>query len=494
MDSVKQPEPSGVGLVEEERHQGFLSEEDLQEELKHDFTRSVVPLDHRRSLLSMTLVWITGNCAFSTLYTGYVMRQSNLNLTDLVLSCLIGNVILFGYWMGASYLGSFFGQTETLLARSFMGRWGSFFCSALIVIASSGWYMYQADLFATMATSLFNIPKYLAIISLAVGLLMMFNNLFGFTSVSIWAKYVAAPVLIIWVIWAFAKAFATTSPHVLFAAPHGAATMTLGVGASTIIGGVIWGSEPDFWRWNRPKLSLSILPIVSALILGSFLFPLTGWALAQIQNISDFGKVITFITQYTLGFALIGIIVFVITQVAVNDMNLYEVVTAAKNVLAGPRYIYVLVFGTIGAIGAYFQVINYYVKIAEMTGIMVPCVTVIMMLDAWIVPRLFGLKRNVSRVPEWSELAQVNVPGVVAVAAGILVGSWTGAILDPNFSWGIAPLNAWIVAAVVYIAGVAVVRSTMAPRTVETVLGYSQIARQAPQPATPATAPAGSSR
>ncbi|MDQ2741747.1 MAG: hypothetical protein M3Z66_05560 [Chloroflexota bacterium] len=486
VQDVKNPGSTGVKIPDDD-----FNRADLQEELRSDFTTSAVPLDHRKSTLHMTLVWITGNCAFSTLYTGYVMRQSNLNFTDLIISTLIGNVILLGYWFGASYLGASFGQTETLLARSFLGRWGSYAVSLLIVVASSGWYMYQADLFATMVTALLNASKYVAVISLIFGLLMMFNNLFGFTSVSIWAKYVAAPILMIWVIWAFAKAFATTSSHVLFAAPHGVAAMSLGVGASTIVGGVIWGSEPDFWRWSKPKPRASIVPIVAAVFLGSFLFPVTGWALAQIQNITAFGKVVIFITQYTLGFAAIGVLVFVITQVAVNDLNLYEVVTAAKNVLAGPRYIYVLVFGTIGAIGAYFQVINYYVKIAELTGILVPCVTVIMMLDAWVVPKLFGLKRNVHRVPEWQELAHINVPAIVAVAAGILVGSYTGAILDPNFSWGIAPLNAWVVASVFYLVGVGIVKATTSPETRDTLLGYSESARQATPSVTTTVIPAG---
>jgi hypothetical protein len=32
----------------------------LEEELKHDFTRSVVPLERRRDQVHLTLVWLTG--------------------------------------------------------------------------------------------------------------------------------------------------------------------------------------------------------------------------------------------------------------------------------------------------------------------------------------------------------------------------------------------------------------------------------------------------
>ena len=449
-----------------------LGPEELEQAIRNDFTTNVVPSSHRRSTWQMTLIWITGNAGFSTLYTGYTLAQGGLNLPTLILSALIGNVILACYWIGASYLGSHYGQTETLLARSFMGRWGSYIVSVFIIVSSLGWYSFQADLLGTMATTVFNIPNDLALVSLIAGLLMMVNNIVGFTSVSAYARYVAAPIISLWVIFAFAKVFATTPAHVLWAAPHVGQTITLGVAASTFIGAVIWGSEPDFWRWGRPQIKASIWPIVIAIVLGNFIFPVTGAAMAHVFNVANFGKVVLFVSQYTIGITALAALVFFITQVAINDLNLYEVVTAAKNMFPGPRVYYVLALGVLGAIFAYFQVINYYIIIAELTGVLVPCVTVIIMIDAWLLPRLFGLRRQVTRVAQWSEIAAINVPGVIAVAVGVVVGGYTGGIINPSFSWGIAPVNTWVAAGVVYLVIVAAIRSLPKDRLMH-ALGYS---------------------
>lgn len=189
--------------------------ETLRSDAESDFTRSVVPINRRRSQLSMTLVWITGSAAFSTLYAGYALRVGGVGLWDLIIAALVGNIILLIYWWGACYLGARYGQTETLLARSFLGKTGSSLVSIFIVVISLGWFSFQADLFGTAATTLFNIPGALAWVSAGAALVMMTNNLFGFTSVTVWARYVAAPLVTLWVLYVFVKVFATTPSHVL---------------------------------------------------------------------------------------------------------------------------------------------------------------------------------------------------------------------------------------------------------------------------------------
>jgi len=455
--------------------------ESLEQGARDDYTTSVIPVSARRSTLNMTLVWITGNAAFSTLYTGYSLYQGGFSLADMIIASLVGDAILGVYWFFAAYLGSRFGQTETLLARTFLGRAGSLLVSVLIIIATVGWYSFQANLLGIAISSLAGIPGDVKILSLGCGIIMMFNNAFGFRSVSAWAKWVAAPLLTLWVLWAFAKVFAETPSSKLWATPHVAGAVGFGVAISTFIGAVIWGSEPDFWRWAKPKPKTSIVPIVVALVLGNVLFPLAGAALAASQNISDFGQVISYITSYTLGFAAIGVIIFVITQVAVNDMNLYEIVTAAKNLFAGPRIIYVAVFGLIGSIFAYFQIINHYTTIAELTGVLVPCATIVMILDAFVVPRLFGIRRPADKVTAWRSAGMANVPALLAIAAGLVVGGFTGGIFTSSTTWGIGPLQAWATAIVVYLAGVAVVRAIFTGETRDKLLGFPQVTAEATQ-------------
>lgn len=451
---------------------GEFSREDLRAEAVDDYTRSVVPLNKRRSTLSMTLIWITGNAAFSTLYTGYALHQGGLSLYGLLAASLVGNGLLLIYWLGACYLGARFGQTETLLARTIMGRWGSILVSAFIVVATLGWYSFQADLLGTAITSLLGISSNIALISLFAGIIMMTNNLFGFTSVSVWARYVTAPILVIWIVITFVKVFSTESSAKLFAAPHIASSIPFGLAAGTFIGAIIWGAEPDFWRWSKPSFKAPIIPCIVAILLGNVMFPLAGAALVEVRNITAFGSVITFASQYSLRFVALGVLVFIITQIAVNDMNLYEVVTALKNMFPGPRFIYVLLAGSVGALFAYFQVIQYYQTIANLTGILVPSITVVMIMDAFLLPRWLGLRRRMDRVTEWRETALLNWPGAIAVAAAVVVGGFTAGIFKSSFSWGIGPLNAWVVASVVYLALVVAAKSILSEDRLRYFLGY----------------------
>lgn len=447
-----------------------LSRQELDEELRSDYTRSVVPPGRRRGQVTLTLTWLTGTASFSSLYTGYTLRQGGLDMWDLIIAAIIGNLLLLGYWMFAGRLGTKYGQTATVLARSFMGRWGSGIMSVLYAGATIGWYAFQADLLGTATTTLLNIPNDTRAFSVMFALLMIFNNLLGFTSVSAWAKYVTAPILIVWVL----VAFTTTSSHVLFAAPHLTTAVTLGVACSTVIGAVIWGVEPDFWRWGKPKISTPLVPSIVALTFGNLLFPVAGAAIDEIHNTTSFGDVISFSSRYTLGVAGIGVAVFVISQIAINDLNLYTVTTALKNLFAGPRYWYVLGAGAVGALGAYLQVINHYILIANVTAVLVPSVSVVMITDAFLLPKL-GIRREIDRVPSWREAAQINVPGVFAVAAAVGIGGWTGGIFNSSFTWGVPALQSWAVAAGVYLALALMLRAMVSPEKRRTLMGYSKL-------------------
>ncbi|SRR5260370_815762 len=114
----------------------------LEEELRHDFIRSVVPLERRRGQVHLTLVWLTGAASFSALHAGYTLLQGGLSIWNLIIAAITGDVLLLAYWMAAARLGSKYGQTATVRARSFMGRWGSYPVSVLYVAATISWYAF----------------------------------------------------------------------------------------------------------------------------------------------------------------------------------------------------------------------------------------------------------------------------------------------------------------------------------------------------------------
>lgn len=180
------------------------------------------------------------------------------------------------------------------------------------------------------------------------------------------------------------------------------------------------------------------------------------------------------------GSALLGIAVIVINQWAVQDGNLYIAVNGAQNVLSGirgwRRQYTVVGLGLIAAaltfyLGNLQDTFNIATSIGSTT---VPVASIIMALDLFVLPRLFGIRRPMNRVASWGELGIANWPGLTALAAGTLVGVYTAALIPPlntNFI-GFPALQAWITGAVVYLIGVALVHRRA---NVKALLGFARI-------------------
>jgi len=116
---------------------------------------------------------------------------------------------------------------------------------------------------------------------------------------------------------------------------------------------------------------------------------------------------------------------------------------------------------------------NGWFKVAAFLAATIPAATVIMAVDHFLLPRLFRVSRPLTHVPAWTETAFINVPGLAALVPAVLVGT-IGSGVFPGLAdqyWGLPALEGWALAAVLYIAGVAVVYKLPSVRT---VLGFSR--------------------
>jgi hypothetical protein len=93
----------------------------------------------------------------------------------------------------------------------------------------------------------------------------------------------------------------------------------------------------------------------------------------------------------------------------------------------------------------------------------VPTATTLMAVDVLLLPKLFGIHRDLSTVLIWRNLQSTNWLGIIAMLVGVIVSivlSIPGNVI-PNFglSIGLAPFEGWVAAVVLYLAMIAVVRS-----------------------------------
>jgi cytosine permease len=444
-----------------------------------DYTTSLVPLNKRRGNWVMFWLWVTFQASVAYMYTGYLARSQGLSLGEMILAGFLGAIVIFAYGVLASNLGTVTGQTHTLLTRTIYGRAGSGVVSVLLIIMGMGWYGFQAFFLALILQGLFGFSDDTVLILSAVfGFVMIANNLFGFRGVAAYARYVAAPLLLLWGFYALIKGFVTVPGGTLFAAPSVTeVTISVPVIMGLLIGGMAWGNEPDIFRYAKPGRPWNIPTLLFGYMVGGIVFPVAGYLMAELSNTSDFGAVMKYFVDFSLfGLVALGVVVFFINQFALNDGNLYESINAMQNIFGWRRVYSVLILGVVGAVLAFkmASVQNSFFIVANISGIFVPCATTIMAIDHFVVPRLFGLKRPTDKVTSWANTAMVNWVGLVALIVALVVGAYTGGLIPGTSGFGttnigLPTLQSWAVAAGVYLIGVAVVKNS---KNVYRLLGY----------------------
>lgn len=469
---------------------GEFSAGELARDLSHDYSTSqtgVVPLDKRRSLYHFVALWTTLAAGFTYLFLGFQYHDAGYSLGRAVGAGAIGAVAYLAYALPAAYLGSTTGQTHALLTRSILGKAGSTVVTLLLIGVAAGWTAFAFNLLATLYDGLYSWGNVLTI-SVVLAIVGVANNLFGFTGITAFARYLVAPLMITWVLYLVIKGFLDIPADVLRASPQGSTTLPFLTGVGVAIGSVMWGNEPDTWRYGKPRFSWPVLPFVIAMTVGLVLFVAGGWMMAELSKAGqyDFGPAFRYTVTYSLFGALwLGAIMATILQIAINDGNYYEMVNGGQNFVGHlrgwRRWHTVLVMGAVAALFTWrFPHLEHgFFTVALWSSIALPSTTVVMCVDRFLLGRWLGLTRDVSDIPRWRDAGVGNWPGIVAVLGAVSFGAW-GLGLLPGDPWtpnlGIVPVESWLIAAVLYLvlAG-ALVRT----RYATTVLGFSRPLRAA---------------
>jgi purine-cytosine permease-like protein len=457
---------------------------ELQKEIKHDYSSShdgIVPLEARRGTWTHHVpLWVTLYAGFSYMALGSELYALGFTMRRLLAVVLVSACCYLAYAVPAAYLGAWRGQTHALLSRSVFGVVGSWLVSLLVLVTPLGWVGYQANTLASIWSGLYGWGG-VTTIGIVIAVLGITNNVFGFTGITVFARYVAAPVTVLWVLWLVIKGLTKTNSGVLDSHAHVTASTPFVVGIIIAIGFATYGNEPDLFRYAKPSWRAVVPPLAIGLLVGQILFPLGGWILAARIASADFGAGVSAAVSFSLfGFAILAFLLASATQVAVNDANYYESLNAGQNLLGGWsrwRRIYTcLIIAAGGGFMAWWvpQSLTHFFRAVTFLAVAVPSATVIMYTDQLVLPRLLGIVRRLDRVPAWNQAAVANWPAIVALVVAILFGSYGSGIMpgqsgSPKTGWGIVPLEAWALGGVLYLATAAVVAGSAAR---ERILGF----------------------
>ncbi len=420
-----------------------------------DHVTDVVPLSERRGPITMGLLWLTMVTAFPNVFIGFECFKSGITLVQFLQGIAVSMVIVLAYTIPSTYLGAKSGQTYCVLSRRVFGAWGSRLVSFNLVWIFMLFYALMAGFLADEINAVCHFAVPTPWLAAGIAVLMAFNNFFGFKGIANFARYLAAPVLIVWVGYTFIKATASCPSAVFTSTPHVSLPYALTMVSGLAIGLCVWGNEADYWRFGRPEKKLSVLPLLAALFFGQAIFPITGWMMAYMTGVTEYGAATNLMNQYAFGgIAFLITAVLVVSYFALNDSNLYGAVNALENLKEMPHRYVVAAFALISAVAAACMVGQSKIldTAATINGIVLPGPTVIMLIEYfWFKPR-YEPDTKLEHIVPFSGLPSVQWSAIIAFLSGTAFGVATSGMIPgtEKLHIGVCALQSWLVMAIVY--------------------------------------------
>lgn len=397
-----------------------------------DYSLEAVPQDssERKGFWGLFVVML-GFTFFSASMSVGANMANGLNFSDFVKAIMIGGIILSVYTGLLAYVGSATGLSMDLLARRSFGSIGSYLPSALISFTQIGWFGVGAAMFAYPVSELTGLNPWIFII--IVGALMTTSAYFGMKGLTI-VSFISVPLITILGVYSMTLAISSGGGLIaMFDKSQG--NMTLFAAVGMVVGSFISGgtATPNFVRFSKTK-KIAVVTTVIAFFLGNslmFLFGAVGGAFT--------GKEDIFYVMIAQGLTIPAILVLGANIWTTNDNALYSSALGLSNITKIRKKPMTLVAGAIGTLLAVW-LYNNFVSWLSLLNATLPPVGAILVMD------YFLHKENYKSDSE--PVCKINPAAIVGVIAGALTANF--------LKWGIASVNAMVVAIVCYLIGEAI--------------------------------------
>ena len=391
-----------------------------------DYSLEVVPQSARKGVGAMFVIMM-GFTFFSASMSAGAKMANGMDLWTFLWALLIGSIFLGIYTGLLAWIGGDTGLSFDLLAHRSFGTVGSYLPSALIAITQIGWFGVGAAMFAYPVATTFGIDHLLWVFIIACGACMTTSAYFGVKGIEI-VSWVSVPLIAVLGIYSMVTAVIDGGGLVtIFEKSTG--TMTLLGGVAAVIGSFISGgtATPNFSRFGKTKLGVTVVTVI-AFTIGNmlmFCFGAVGGAYT--------GKDDIFYVMIAQGLAIPAIIVLGANIWTTNDNALYTGSLGLSNITKVRKRPMVIVSGVLGTALAVW-LYNNFVSWLNFLNATLPPIGMIIMMDYFMHRSSYAENSVVNRTVNWGAIA--------GVVAGALVGNFV--------TWGIAAINAMIVAGVIY--------------------------------------------
>ena len=396
------------------------------EKVDADYSLEAVPESARKGFWNMFFVML-GFTFFSASMSVGAKLGNGLDLSGFIWACVIGGVILSAYCGVLAFIGASTGLNMDLLCRRAFGTKGSYLSSFLLGFTQIGWFGVGVAMFSIPAAQLLGINEW--ILTIVAGLLMTATAATGMKALEI-VSYISVPLIVILGVYSMVTATAEGGGLVaIFGQSAGGITLFTGIGY--VIGSFISGgtATPNFIRFAKNR-KIAVWTTVIAFFLGNtlmFCFGAVGGAFTGADDI--------FYVMIAQGLAIPALVVLGANIWTTNNNALYTGGLALSNITGKPMKYLTWAAGIIGTALAIWLYWNFCGWL-NVLNCALPPIGIIVILDFFKNRKKYEGTHN-EAVVNW-----FNVAGVIVAA------------LVANFlHWGIAAVNAMVVAAIFFFIG-----------------------------------------
>jgi len=418
-----------------------------------------IPTTERRGPVTMGLLWLTMIAGFPTVLFGFDCYKNAFTLNQVIACTILGSLIVLAYSIPATQIGARTGLNYSMLSRIVFGRGGAAFISINLITMSMSFYALYAVLLADSLKGMYHwtIPR--SALAVLIAFAMAFNNFFAFSGIANFARFFTGPVLICWITYTFFKCIPAT-PLSIFAEPsHQTMTAAITSISGFAVGFAVWGNEKDFWRYSKPKLVYSLWPLVASLTLGIILFPVTGWLVASIGHVTNYGAATEFLTDFSFArLVWLSALVLAAAYFATNDSALFGSIQACESFKHMAHRSWAVMLAAVGGAIAYFLATvgasEALEAMASLNGVFLPTPTVIIMAE-WF------LKEKIFRAPlvplddflKGKQCPVVSTIACLTLVSALIFGVLTSGVIPgtERLHVGICSLQTWIFSLVIYV-------------------------------------------
>lgn len=418
--------------------------EELEEEVDHllgsEYEHKPVPLGARRSMFSVTMVWIGFPMIITGAMTGSLL-VAGMGFKRALVAMIVGNLIMFGYVGALGLLGTRRGMNYALLASIVFGRKGYIFSSGLLATLLLGWYAVQTGITGNLVSTTYHV-NYVWMTAIA-GVLYIGITFIGVRGLH-WIGLISVPLFVILGVWvAVDSASASGWSHVVaYPGNNGAATMSMGVGLTVVLTLFVDAGTvaADFNRWAKDSQS-SLVATFSAFPFANLFAMLVGGvmtaALAK-TNANPFGADNMFGYMNNMQLVWLSSLAFLFLYCNLGSVCshcLYNAATGWSRIFGSHMRLLAVILGAIGIVIAAGNVWAYFIQWLSLLGILVPPIGAIILVDQYMLRPRAEIDRD------W------RMTAFIAWAAGSIVAFFVNSYA-PDWSTAI---SAFLVAGVVYL-------------------------------------------